>query len=68
MTPMSVLKKSRMKKICHSRKFNFDFGSLAVNNPERMAMAGTSGSGKTESTLFYIIPKMVEKLKNRDIG
>ena len=42
------------------QKINFDFGSLAVNNPERMAkiMAGTSGSGKTESTLFYIIPKM----------
>ena len=44
------------------QKINFDFGSLAVNNPERMAkiMAGTDGNGKTDSILFNIFPKMVE--------
>ena len=48
------------------QKINFDFGSLAVNNPERMAkiMAGTSGSGKTERILFFFF-KMVEKAQKQ---
>ncbi|MCR4649303.1 MAG: TetR family transcriptional regulator [Lachnospiraceae bacterium] len=49
------------------QKINFDFGSLAVNNPERMTkiMAGTNGIGKTESIGIYIFPKMVEAAKKQ---
>lgn len=50
------------KHLMDIQKINFDFGSLAVNNPGRMAkiMGGTSGNGKTESIIFNIFPKMVE--------
>ena len=44
------------------QKINFDFGSLAVNSPERMAkiMEGASGQGITEKIGIFIFPKMVE--------
>lgn len=49
------------------QKINFDFGSLAVNSPDRMAriMAGVSGQGNTEKIAIYILPKMVEAAKEQ---
>ena len=50
------------KHLMDIQKINFDFGSLAVNSPERMAkiMEGASGQGITEKIGIYIFPKMVE--------
>ncbi|MBP5775836.1 MAG: TetR/AcrR family transcriptional regulator [Clostridiales bacterium] len=50
------------KHLMDIQKINFDFGSLAVNSPERMAkiMEGASGQGITEKIGIFIFPKMVE--------
>lgn len=50
------------KHLMDIQKINFDFGSLAVNSPERMAkiVEGASGQGITEKIGIFIFPKMVE--------
>ena len=50
------------KHLMDIQKINFDFGSLAVNSPERMTriIAGASGKGITEKIGIFIFPKMVE--------
>ena len=50
------------KHLMDIQKINFDFASLAVNSPERMAkiMEGAAGQGITEKIGIYIFPKMVE--------
>lgn len=50
------------KHLMDIQKINFDFASLAVNCPERMAkiMEGAAGQGITEKIGIYIFPKMVK--------
>lgn len=45
------------------QKINFDFGVMAINNPDRMKkiMSETEGQGNMENIGTYLLPKMVEE-------
>jgi AcrR family transcriptional regulator len=44
------------------QKINFDFGVMAINNPDRMKkiMSETEGQGNMENIGTYLLPKLVE--------
>ena len=44
------------------QKINFDFGVMAINNPERMKkiMSEVKGQGNMENIALYLLPKMIE--------